>query len=295
MKPISVILIISLVGGLIISFLYLQPNAEAPIVLSITESIATPAATQSSEIYQPIPDSITAQGVVIIDLNNNIIAARNPHQRFMPASTTKIMTALTAFAKYDLNEVVTISRSSQAIGKSTHFPVDSQFTVESLLQALLINSGNDAAIALADHYSDGYDAFVEQMNQQATSWGLKDTHFTNVSGVESNYHYTSAADLATLAIKLLNNPFLRETVASKQGSITSVDKRYTLSFENTNELLDEIEGVKGIKTGWTDNSGECLVTYVDRDTDYIFVVLQSQDRFNDTKQLIQWLYSPSDL
>jgi D-alanyl-D-alanine carboxypeptidase (penicillin-binding protein 5/6) len=243
---------------------------------------------KSIAIEPPLPATISAQSAIIIDASSGaVLAAKNPNQRLMPASTTKMMTAYTALNTYSPEEIITITRSQDAIGKSTKFTLGEQYTVIDILNAALINSGNDAALSLADHYPSGYQGFVDQMNLQALKWGLKDTHFTNVSGVEAVDHYSSAHDLAVIARHLMQQSVLREIVGKSSSTIKSIDGKYSHTFENTNQLLGQIPGLIGIKTGWTDNAGECLVTYVEGDPDRIFVVLNSADRFQDTKKLIE--------
>lgn len=274
----------------------------AVIVVAGLSSVMLPRQPSSNELSQlpaqqaetkppplPITATISATSAIIVDASTGaILAAKNPDQRLMPASTTKMMTAYIALRSYALDEVIPITRSWDAIGKSTKFTLGEQYQVIDILKAALINSGNDAALSLADHFPGGYPAFVAQMNTQAIYWGLKNTHFTNVSGVEEEGHYSSAADLAVIARYFMQEPILKEIVGQKTTIITSIDNKYRHQLTNTNELLGKIPGLIGIKTGWTDNAGECLVTYIDKDRDLIFVVLNSTNRFDDTRTLIDW-------
>ncbi|MBU1922640.1 D-alanyl-D-alanine carboxypeptidase, partial [Patescibacteria group bacterium] len=130
------------------------------------------------------------------------------------------------------------------------------------------------------------------MNTKATELHLDNTSFRNPSGVESYNHYTSARDLAVLAAHFAEIPLLSEIVATKNITVTDVSGQLIHRLDNTNELLGELEGVKGMKTGWTENAGECLVTYVEREgRGVIIVVLGSKDRFGDTEHLVDWVYS----
>lgn len=282
MKVVLAFLLIIIAG--VASWISFKPgktnNAPSSQHLSLIESSPNPD-------YPPLISQITASAAVVMDASTGaILAAKNPDQRLMPASTTKMMTAYIALKSYSPEEIITISRSQDAIGKSTKFTLGEQYQVNDLLQAALINSGNDAALSLADHFPSGYHAFVERMNLQALKWGLKNTHFTNVSGVEEDNHYSSAYDLAVIAHHFISEPLLRQIVGLPQATISSTDQKYSHTFENTNELIKEIPGVIGIKTGWTENAGECLVTYLDADPDLILVVLNSNDRFQDTRNLI---------
>lgn len=263
--------------------------STAPTSQSITESSTVFKQTPVQELIPSIDATISAVAAIIVEASSGaVLAAKNPDQRLMPASTTKMMTAYVALKAFSPEEIITITRAQDAIGKSTKFTIGEQYKVSEMLKATLINSGNDAALSLADHFPTGYQAFVDQMNLQGLKWGLKNTHFTNVSGVEEAGHYSSARDLAIIARHFMQIPELREIVGSSSATITSIDGKYTHRFQNTNELLDEIPRIIGIKTGWTDNSGECLVTYIDLDNDLILVVLNSKNRFDDTRTLIDW-------
>lgn len=286
----SIVIIVTLLVISLVVAWKLQPQAHQTTLESVVPAQATPSASPSPAIL-PLPVDITAKAAIVIDASTGaILAAKNPDMRLMPASTTKMMTAYVALQNYQPDEIVTIARSQDAIGKSTHFTVGDQYTVADMLKAMLINSGNDAALALADHHPNGYHHFVAHMNLQAQSWGLKNTHFTNVSGVEEDDHYSSAKDLSVIAMHIMQLPQIRSIVNQFQASITTIDGKHTLRFESTNKLLGQVDGLIGVKTGWTDNAGDCLVAYVHRHRDIITVVLGGTDRFGDTKTLIEWAY-----
>lgn len=239
------------------------------------------------------PPAVTAKAVVIIDpLTNTILFEKNPHQRLLPASTTKIMTGLIALEVFQPNEVVTITDADKSIGQTSNLVSGEQITVENLLYALLVNSGNDAALALARHYPAGYSTFVDRMNQKAAELGLLDTHYTNVSGVEQEAHYSTAADLSRLAKEAMKNSLFAQIVGTKSITIQSIDGRFVRKLTNLNQLLGKVDGVLGIKTGWTDNAGECLVSFTNRNGhELIIVVLGSADRFGESTALINWAYA----
>ncbi len=259
---------------------------------------ASPSAEIVSEIKPPesksipFPAKVSAQGVVIYDIaSSQVIYGKNEHLRLMPASTTKMMTALVALDEYDPEEIITVSRAAEAIGHSVDLAEGEQFTVINLITAMLINSGNDAAVSLADHHAGGYQTFVDLMNRKAITFGLKDTHFSNVSGVEADDHYSSASDLAIIATRVMDNPTLKKIVGTKETTVTTVNSKIIHKLKNLNQLLWDVPGVIGIKTGWTELAGDCLVTYVSRDHDIITVVLNSRDRFADSKAIIEWTYA----
>jgi D-alanyl-D-alanine carboxypeptidase (penicillin-binding protein 5/6) len=261
----------------------------APVATtSAAPQVAPPV--QNKEVFNTA--SISATAYVVYDVaSGQIIASKNPHLRRMPASTTKMMTALVALEVYQPDEVVTVTRAADAIGHAIDIVPGETITVIDMVKAMLVNSGNDAAVSLADHHPNGYHAFVNQMNQKVIEFGLKDTHFSNVSGVEADDHYSSAADLAKIGYEVMQNPTIRSIVSTKESTIQTTDKMQTHKLKNLNELLWTTPGVIGIKTGWTEVAGDCLVTYVTREGhDIITVVLQSQDRFKDSKTLIEWTY-----
>lgn len=238
------------------------------------------------------PDILSAQAVFAQDVKSAVILfEKNSQQKLMPASTTKIMTALVALDQFQLDEIITIKDENLSIGNTSDLVAGEQITVLDALKALLIGSGNDAALALGQHDPEGYGHFVAMMNQKAEELQMTDSHFSNVSGVEQPDHYVTARDLAILTKEAMKNELFREIVATDTTTITSVDGNISHRLENTNELLGEIDGVMGVKTGWTLLAGECLVTYVERENHQIItVLLNSQDRFGESAKLIDWIY-----
>lgn len=294
-KFLSVALIIG-IGLMTYSFFRTEKSTDT---LSASPQPATVSASLVPMILPPTLNSnagkiasVSAQSYLVFDVaSESYITSQNPNMRLMPASTTKIMTALIALSEYDSEEIITITRASAAIGHTVDFTPGQQFRAGDMIKAMMVNSGNDAAVSLADHHPFGYQTFVDLMNQKAISLGLKDTHFSNVSGVEANDHYSTAHDLAVLALEAMKNPIFREMVNTKTGTIATIDNKQTLQLENLNQLLWDVPGVIGIKTGWTENAGDCLVTYISRDGhDVVVVVLNSKDRFADSTALINWTY-----
>ena len=159
-------------------------------------------------------------------------------------------------------------------------------TVEQLLFALLVQSGNDAAEILAENYPGGRPTFIEAMNTKAAQLNLVHTHFANPTGIDEPGHYSSAADLARLASFALKKPEFARIVSTENTIVSN----HVLT--NVNELLGKVPGVLGVKTGFTDGAGQSLVTLVDRDNHpVILVVLGSLDRFGDSEKLINWVYT----
>jgi len=240
---------------------------------------------------EPFP-ILSAQGVVAIDPDSGVsLYEKGADLNLLPASTTKIMTALIAFEAYDLNDVVTIS-GPRVVGQKMGLLWGEQITVQNLLDGLLIYSANDAAEALASHYEGGREAFVARMNEKAKELHLINTHFVNPSGLEDVGHVSSARDLVRLAEIAMQDNRFASIVGTKEMVVTSTDEKFVHKLTNINELIGEVDGVLGVKTGWTENARENLVSYIDRDGKKVFIaLLGSQDRFTETKELIEWIYS----
>ncbi len=237
-------------------------------------------------------NEISAQGVVILDIDSGVfLYKKNEEELLSPASTTKILTALVALEMYGLDDVVTVTEVAND-GQVMGLVPGERITVENLLFGALIQSGNDAAWALAAHAPGGVDAFVSAMNQKAKTLNLLHTTFTNPVGYDSPGHKTTPSDLARLASIALDNKIIAKMVAIPQITVSDVTHTYFHPLRNVNELLGKIPGVGGIKTGWTEEAGENLITLVGRgDHRVIIVVLKSADRFADTTSLINWVFS----
>lgn len=234
---------------------------------------------------------LSARSAVVMDAESGaILLAKEPDLRLLPASTTKIMTAIIALEHYRPDQVLTVSES-KIEGSVIGLLPGEQLTAESLLYGMLIGSGNDAAWVLAENFPQGVAGFVWAMNQKAQETGLKNTHFTNPAGLDEANHYSTASDLAHLALEALKNPVFARVVGTSGTTITDVSGEVTHYLQNTNELVLETAEVKGIKTGWTQNAGECLVSLIKKDQRKLIVVLLgSSDRFGETKEIISWVF-----
>lgn len=250
---------------------------------------ATPAPRPSNSTSMP---EISARAYVIKDLNSQVILAQKDAAHSLPpASTTKVMTALIALDNYQLNDVVTVP-SIKIEGAKINLLPGEKITVEQLLHGLLIQSGNDAAMALAHHFPGEETAFVEAMNRKAAALGLSGTHFVNPTGLHHPLHLSTTADLTRLAEAALTYPKFATIVATATKDITNIDGSIVHSLINLNQLLTTVPGVKGVKTGWTEEAGEALVTLIERNQHPVLIaVLGSADRFGDTKILIDWVYA----
>jgi serine-type D-Ala-D-Ala carboxypeptidase (penicillin-binding protein 5/6) len=255
-------------------------------------AIPTPAPypTNVNGVYPA--SEITAEGVVILDIDSNVyLYKRNEEELLSPASTTKILTALVSLEAYGLDDIVTI-KSVATEGQVMGLVPGERMTVENLLFGALIHSGNDAAWALAEHYPGGVDAFVAAMNAKAQALHLTKSTFTNPAGYDNPAHKMTPLDLAKLGSIALRNKTIAKMVAIPQITVSDVTHTYFHPLTNVNQLLGKIPGVGGIKTGWTEDAGENLITLVERGGHrVIIVVLKSLNRFADTTQLIDWVFA----
>lgn len=231
---------------------------------------------KSAVLYQPETDSF--------------IYSKNADQRLPMASTTKIMTALVALENSDLCDIVEIDDSATNIeGSSAYLKKGDVLTIEELLYALLLQSANDAAVAIACHVSGNIESFSGLMNEKARSLGLTDTHFDNPHGLDSDEHYTTARDLALIAAEALKNSIFKTIVSTYQKSFTTEQRSRT--YVNHNKLLRLYEGCIGIKTGYTKKSGRCLVSAAEKDgLTFISVTLDAPSDWNDHATLLNYGY-----
>lgn len=240
---------------------------------------------------EPLPN-ISSYAIYAIDLDSGtILCERNSNYRLLPASTTKIITALVAMEYYSLDDVLEVPIFSIE-GQKMNLVSGEQLSVRDLIYGILVYSANDAAEVLARNYPGGRDSFITAMNLKAWEVGLRDSYFENPTGFDGTMQYITASDLVKIAAYAMQNDFFREVVGTKEIVVGSQDGNNVHHLTNINELLGEVDGVMGIKTGWTENARENLVTYIERDGRKIIIaVLNSQDRFGDTKAIIDWIFS----
>jgi serine-type D-Ala-D-Ala carboxypeptidase (penicillin-binding protein 5/6) len=235
---------------------------------------------------------LSSYAVLAVDVDSEtVLYQKNPDTKLLPASTTKIVTALVAMDYYSLDEVLMVP-NIYVEGQKMRLVPGEEISVRNLIYGILVYSANDAAETLAANYPGGKESFVTAMNLKIQDSGLKETFFENPTGFDGNSQFTTAGDLVKIAKIAISDPFFKEVVATKEITVGSRDGRYVHRLTNINKLVGEVEGVMGIKTGWTENARENLVTYVERDDrKLITVVLSSQDRFGDTKALIDWIFA----
>lgn len=236
------------------------------------------------------PLNLTATGVFVMDLHSGVVLYdKNPHQRLKPASLTKIMTSLVALDYYKEDSVLKVVNGQNSLGNTIDLIKGDQFIANDLLYGLLVSSGNDAAITFAENYPGGYSAFVKKMNSKTIDLGLENTHFSNVSGVEGQDHYTTAYDISMIAREALDRQLFENIVSTQKITLKSL-KGHSYPLSTTNILLGK-PGFYGIKTGWTPEAGECLVILAEKDAHPILItILHSSDRFGEGQKIFNWIF-----
>ncbi len=238
--------------------------------------------------------TINSRRYVIFDrLSGRCIYGKDENKQTAMASTTKIMSIIIVVENCNLSDTVTITAKAAGTGGSKlGLHTDDKITVMDLLYGLMLRSGNDAAVALAIHTAGSVEKFADLMNQKAEELGLTNTHFVTPHGLDNPNHYTTAYELAKITDYALKNETIAKIVKTKTATININGS--PMQINNTNELLGNVDGVYGVKTGFTNNAGRCLVTSVKRgDMDLIIVVLGAdtrKDRARDSMKLIEYAY-----
>ena len=243
--------------------------------------------------------TLTSHAALLMEKSTGeILYAQNEHDALPPASVTKIMTVLLTMEAIDsgriaLDDMVTVSAYAAGMGGSQVFLAEGeQMSVDDLLKAVCVSSGNDAAVALAEHVAGVTELFVEQMNNRARELGMKDTHFVNCTGLTAEGHVTSAHDIALMSRELLlHHPEVRNYTTIWMDTLRSG----TFGLSNTNKLIRFYEGATGLKTGFTQEAGYCISATAERDgMELIAVIMKAPDkdtRNNDAKALLNYGFS----
>lgn len=242
---------------------------------------------------------INSRAAIVLDRNSKfILYGKNENEKRKMASTTKIITAIVVIENANLEEIATVSPKAAGTGGSRlGLHTNDKISIINLLYGLLLCSGNDAAVALAEFTSGSVENFSILMNDKAKQLGLTSTHFVTPHGLDNDEHYTTAYELALLTDYALKNKTFSNIVGTKSHTIQINNSYKTLS--NTNELLGNFEGVYGVKTGFTNGANRCLVTAIKRGTmDIICIVLGAdtkKDRTKDSIKLIEYAYKNFEL
>lgn len=236
-----------------------------------------------------------SRAVLILDrASKQVLYEKNGYEKRAMASTTKIMTAIVVLENANLTDTVEVSKKAGWTGGSRlGLKEKDKITVNDLLYGLMLRSGNDAAVALAEYVGGNIDGFAKLMNKKAKELKLKNTHFVTPHGLDQDEHYTTAYELALITDYALKNQKFANIVNTKTYNININGNSKSIS--NTNELLGNLYGVDGVKTGFTNNAGRCLVTSTTREGNQIICVVLGADtkkiRTSDSAKLIKYAFS----
>lgn len=225
----------------------------------------------------------------LVQVGERVLWAGQPDKRLAPASLTKVMTALLVLEDYYPADIATVSRSAaQAKGSRIGLKTGDKLSVEALLSATLIASANDACAALAEFNAGSTKAFVAKMNERVRALGLANTHFSNPCGLDAPGHYSSANDLARITRAALAHPEFAELVAKSEAEIATADGRRRFRLKNKNALIGSYAPAIGIKSGYTNGAGKCLIALARKEgVQVLLVMLNAKSRWWDAIGIIE--------
>ncbi len=262
---------------------YLFKNKMLSLIIVLLSIFLLPVFSYCQEIL--------SRAVVVMDASTGrLLYAKNPDLRCPPASTTKLMTAIVALERANLNDVVTISKNASRVPPhKAGFRAGDRITVEELLNAALIGSANDAAVALAEAVAGSEEKFVELMNMKALSIGASNTFFINATGLPGSGQYITANDLSRIMSYALKYPKIREIIGTRITQVSSTNGNSKL-IRNTNRLLWSEDDLVGGKTGYTNKARHCFVCAAERKNDTIVVAIlgspSREELWRETESLI---------
>jgi D-alanyl-D-alanine carboxypeptidase (penicillin-binding protein 5/6) len=221
-------------------------------------------------------------------INGKPTWAHRPERRLPPASLTKIMTALLVLDRVNPDQIVTVSKAAASESRTRiGLRRGDRMSVRDLLAAALIYSANDACRALADHVGGDRKGFIALMNAKARKLELADTHFNDPCGHDQPGHYSSASDLAILTETALRNETFRDIVSRQQQEIRTADGKRRFRLKSKNHLIGRYPGAIGVKTGYTEDAGRCLIALAERgDTQVLLVMLHARNRWHDAALIL---------
>ena len=235
--------------------------------------------------------AISAKSAILIDADSGrVLYEHNSYEKLPMASTTKIMTGLLSCESGKLNDSVKVSAfASGTEGSSLWLKLGEKQTLENLTYGLMLKSGNDAAVAIAEYLGGSIDAFALLMNKKAREIGAVNTNFENPHGLDSDGHYTTAYDLALITREAMKNKNFSEIVSTKTYSIPMQGEKWDRALKNHNKLLWNYDGCNGVKTGFTKKCGRCLVSSAKRNgRELICVTLNAPDDWKDHTYLLNY-------
>ena len=247
---------------------------------------------KTASAFKKMKESPYESMITIEASTGRILYAKDENKKLPMASTTKILTAIIAIENTkDIDKKHEIPKSAVGVeGSSIYLKKGEHLSIRELLYGLMLRSGNDSAVAIAEIVSGSVEKFVQAMNKKCEKLGLTNTHIVTVNGLHNENHYSSAADLAKLTAYALNNETFAEIVSTKEKCISAeLDKKYGYRYlKNKNKLLNMIRGADGVKTGYTTKAGKCFVGSATRNgMKIICVVLNSKSTFNEAADLIE--------
>ena len=259
------------------------------IIFFVSALMGTIFLLSSNVQHQMETSASSAKAMCLMEAGTGrVLYSQNSQEKLAMASTTKIMTAITAIENAkDLDEVFEISPKAVGVpGTSIYLRKGEKMTLRQLLYGLMLVSGNDASVAIGEKVGDGIDNFVQMMNDLALKIGATNSHFDNTHGLDSKTHYTTAYDLALITSYALKNPLFKKIVSTKNIKIVS-DQGKTRYLKNKNKLLNSFQGCNGVKTGFTDDAGRCLVSSAERNgMQIVCVVLNCGPMFEECSTLM---------
>lgn len=237
-------------------------------------------------------ETLTAKSIYLFEARTGrVVYEKNSEDRLFPASTTKMMTTLLALEQGNLNDLVTVGSDAAGLeGSSMQLRSGDKLSLEDLLYGIMMVSGNDATVAVADHLAGNVSVFAKMMTNRAKEIGAVNTNFMNSSGLPASNHYSTAADLGKIAQFAYNNTKFRQLIKTQRREI-HIQSGRKLVLENTNLLLGSYQGSNGIKTGYTRAAGECLVASAERNGVHLIAVLmnvQKDQRWREAKTLLDY-------
>lgn len=237
---------------------------------------------------------IEAKSVIIVDFDSGaVLYEKNSNEKLQIASITKLMTAIVALEEGNLDDIITISnKAALTEGSKIWLLQGEQISLNNLVQATLIHSGNDAAVAIAQHIGGDVPTFVEMMNAKAERLDLYSTHYENPIGFDAVKNYSTVKDLSFLARYAYRKKFVQNAARVQSKTVTSTDGAITHDLTSTNKLLDSSWNVLGLKTGHTQAAGLCFISIIENNkgNKIITIVLDSPARFEETKKLASWAF-----
>ena len=263
------------------------------VAAMVCQTVLPDGGVAAGERVLPDAPAITAPSAIVVDMaTGGIIYAKGADDRRYPASTTKIMTGILALEKGDYNQIVTVSPHAAWV-ESTGLWAGATMREFDMIEQMLLESDNGAATALGEEIGGSESGFAAMMNQKARELGMTGTHFVNCNGMPDEYHYSTARDIAKVSAYAMKNDMFRRIVSSPKIVLPDWDNPgSTYEAENTNKLLETYPGCIGVKTGYTNAAGGCLVAAARRNgREILCVVLKSSDvdtRFSDAAALLDY-------